>query len=261
MTIVEAIIVGALQGLTEFLPVSSSGHLILAEKFFGVSEPMLLFDTAVHGGTLLAVFVVLRKDIWKILKKPLQPLTWYLILATIPAVAAALIFKDYIEDAYSYNRYFIGGAFLLTSTALLIAELLSSRRLGRRREEIEMNNVDALLIGVMQAAAILPGVSRSGFTLSGALSRRLDRDFAARFSFLLSIPAIIGAVVLQVRDLTVDPTPILTLGIANLAAGTLTAAVVGFFAVSFMLRIIKRHALWGFSIYTAALGLIVLIFL
>jgi undecaprenyl-diphosphatase len=123
-----------------------------------------------------------------------------------------------------------------------------------------MNWLDALIIGLCQGAAILPGVSRSGLTLSGALSRKLERDFAARFSFLLSIPAILGALILQVKDLLDSGGSGATesIGAAALIAGTLTAAVVGFFAVRFMLKIVRERSLWGFAIYTGALGLLIL---
>jgi len=333
LDIISAIVLGAVQGLTEFLPVSSSGHLVLLQKIFGITEPALLFDTLLHAGTLLAVFVVLRRDILAILRRIIQPLTGFLILATIPAVIAALVFEDSIEHAFQSGR-FLGFSFLLTSALLVIAELLSRRtkenftKTGeptrtkenfttneheptRTKEEYQsksswrlcgswlkklttrsktagnMNVLDAIIIGVLQAVAIIPGVSRSGATISGALSRGLDRDFAARFSFLLSIPAILGALVFQLKDLLKD---LLTADVANggavgfavsvngetidyavvgyaveandivaIAAGTVTAAIVGFFAVRLMLRIIRERTLFGFAIYTAVLGALVIV--
>jgi undecaprenyl-diphosphatase len=265
MTVIEALILGIIQGITEFLPVSSSGHLVLFQRIFGISEPALLFDTLVHGGTLIAVFVVLWRDVWDILRRPLQPITAWLVLATLPAVAAALLFKDRIEAAFASGA-FLGCAFLITSVLLLTAERLSRRHGRGRKDKAGMNWLDALIIGILQGVAIIPGVSRSGSTLSGALARNLNRDFAARFSFLLSIPAILGALVLQLKDLAEGAGPGIAaagntaggIGAAVLIAGTISAAVVGFFSIRFMLKIVRERSLAGFAVYTAILGLLVL---
>jgi undecaprenyl-diphosphatase len=271
MSIATALVLGAIQGITEFLPVSSSGHLVLFQRIFGISEPALLFDTMVHGGTLIAVFAVLRRDIWEILKRPVRPLTAYLIIATLPAVAVALVFKDAIEGAFASGA-FLGFAFLITSVLLLAAEFLSRRPGGGDAEgalkgKETMNWLDALIIGLLQGVAIIPGVSRSGSTLSGALSRKLNRDFAARFSFLLSIPAILGALVLQLKDLAEGAglqaaadtgTGGGGIGMAPLLAGTIAAAGVGFCSLRGMLKIVRERSLTGFAIYTAVLGALVL---
>jgi undecaprenyl-diphosphatase len=257
MEIFEALILGALQGITEFLPVSSSGHLVLFQKILGIREPALLFDTLVHGGTLIAVFAVLRRDIWQILCRPFQPLTGLLIGATIPAVIIALIFKDPLEGAFASGSW-LGFAFLITACALAFSEF-AAKKPGAPRPGESMNWFDALIIGVLQGIAVIPGVSRSGLTLSGAISRRLDRDFAARFSFLLSIPAILGALVFQLKDLAAAaPEGSGGIGLGALMAGTAAAAVVGFFSVRFMLKLVRRRSLWGFAVYTALLGLLVL---
>jgi undecaprenyl-diphosphatase len=254
MSIFEAIILGIIQGFTEFLPVSSSGHMVLLQKIFGISEPVLLFDTMVHGGTLIAVFIVLWGDIWAIVRRIVQPLTVYLILATIPTVVVALIFKEFIEETFQ-SAAFLGFSFLFTALVLLVSE--QGYPTGRVKPHVAMDWFDALVIGVCQAIAIIPGVSRSGLTLSGALSRRLNRDFAARFSFLLSIPAILGALVLQLKDL-VRGEIILNIGIKPIIAGTLAAAVTGFFAIKFMLKFVKTRSLRGFAFYVAILGILVL---
>jgi len=316
LDIINAIILGAVQGLTEFLPVSSSGHLVLLQKLFGIQTPALLFDTLLHAGTLLAVFVVLRRDILAILRRIIQPLTGFLILATIPAVVAALVFEDTIEHAFE-SGMFLGFSFLLTSALLVIAELLSRRTLKnfptdneptrtmenfptneneptritekcrstsswrswlktRSKTAGNMNALDALIIGVLQAVAIIPGVSRSGATISGALARGLERDFAARFSFLLSIPAILGALVFQLKDLlaayaavsanVAADGEVVSIGFAitaadaaAIAAGTASAAIVGFFAIRLMLKIVREKPLYGFAVYTAVLGALVII--
>jgi undecaprenyl-diphosphatase len=259
--------------------------LVLFQRIFGIDEPALFFDTMVHVGTLAAVFVVLRKDIWGILCRIIQPLTFYLILGTLPAVIFALLFKDSVENAFSSGS-FLGFAFLITSALLIVSELLSKKagNFGRFGEtaapgagkEDGGNNMkwpDALIIGLLQAVAVIPGVSRSGSTLSGALSRGLNRDFAARFSFLLSIPAILGALTLQIRDLVKNagvqgaPNAEMTaaidgtggIGAAALIAGTLAAALVGFFSIRLMLKIVRERSLTGFAVYTGILGALVLV--
>jgi undecaprenyl-diphosphatase len=255
MSIFEAIILGAVQGLTEFLPVSSSGHLVLFQKIAGINEPALFFDTMVHAGTLIAVFIALWDDIRNILRRIVQPLTGYLILATIPTVIAALVFKDRIEDAFQSGAY-LGFSFIATALALLTAEFISGRVVCFK-PQAAMGWFDALLIGICQAIALVPGISRSGMTLSGALSRHLDRDFAARFVFLLSIPAILGALVLQLKDLVAGEA-VIAQSPAPIVAGVLSAAVTGFFAIKFMLRIVAARPLRGFALYVAILGVLVL---
>ncbi|GHV61805.1 undecaprenyl-diphosphatase 4 [Spirochaetia bacterium] len=264
MSVFEAILLGTIQGITEFLPVSSSGHLVLLQKIFGISEPVLLFDTMVHVGTLAAVFVVLWQDIWGILRRIIQPVTGFLIVATVPTVIVALILKDQIEAAFESGE-FLGFAFLFTAIMLLTAEFLA-RRSGKTKPAGAMGWVDALIIGLCQAAAIVPGVSRSGMTLSGALSRKLERGYAARFSFLLSIPAILGALVLQLKDLAGGAAGTAVnagagggIGALPIIAGTLAAAVVGFFSVRLMLKIVRERSLLGFALYTGILGILVLI--
>ncbi|MDR2376244.1 MAG: undecaprenyl-diphosphate phosphatase [Treponema sp.] len=259
MGVLESIILGAIQGLTEFLPVSSSGHLVLFQKILGISVPVLFFDTLVHGGTLLAVLVVLRDEIWSILRRPVQPLTAYLILGTLPAVVVALVFDDTIEAAFESGA-FLGFAFLVTSVFLALAERISKKTQTPRQKE-EMTWLDSLIIGIFQAIAIVPGVSRSGSTLSASLGRGLDRNFAARFSFLLSIPAILGALVLQIKDLAGPggDAGAGELGVLPMITGTLSAAVVGFFAITVMLRLVRERSLWGFAAYTGLLGILVLI--
>jgi undecaprenyl-diphosphatase len=305
----HAVLLGVVQGLTEFLPVSSSGHLVLFHRIFDISKPTLLFDTMLHVGTLAGVFAVLRKDIWAILRRPRQPLTAYLIIATIPLVIAALVFRGPLEKAFETGR-FLGASFLLTSALLVAAELLARRAAngilfkrtshkGTKAQRVDgsskeppclrasvppcedsgdkfkkagdwriMSWRDALVIGVLQAAAVIPGLSRSGTTLAGALLRGLNRELAARFVFLLSIPAIFGAAVFQLIELAMAA-PLYCgaetafsdggIGAAAIIAGTLTAAFVGFFAVRLMLKIVREKTLWGFALYTGILGLLVLL--
>jgi len=260
MEMFDAIVLGIVQGLTEFLPVSSSGHLVLAQKILGIEEPQLLFDTLLHLGTLVAVFIVLRKEIWELLKKPFQRLTWLLVAATVPTVVIAVLFKDLIESAF-HSGATLGWEFLFTGAVLVVAERLSARPAAadapKGKTEATMGWLDAVIIGALQGVAIMPAVSRSGLTVAGALARRLDRGFAARFSFLMSIPAILGAVVFQGKDLAE--------GVAGgalsapVVVGTLVAAAVGVFAVSTMMRIITKKSLIGFAAYVGVLGVLVLI--
>jgi undecaprenyl-diphosphatase len=252
MSTIQAIILGLIQGLTEFLPISSSGHLVLFQKIFGINEPTLIFDTMVHVGTLAAVITVLWKEIFALLKKPFQKLTWLLIVGTIPTGIIGIMFKDSFEALYKSGST-LGFEFLATGIIILFAERLNN---GRKNVH-ETSYLDAAFIGVMQGAAIMPAISRSGLTISGALMRNLDREFAAKFSFLLSIPAILGAAVFQVKD-------IIDLGTVNvnvtpIVAGTISAAIAGYFSVRFMIVLIKKGSMKCFSYYVFAVGALVLI--
>ena len=262
MNIWEAVVLGVVQGLTEFLPVSSSGHLVLLQKIFRISDPTLPFTTAVHVGTLITVLIVLWKDIKGILTRIIQPLTLYLIIATIPTVIVALLFKDEIEAAFE-TGFFLCPAFLITAVFLLVSDRLY--RGGKKsasgnipiRTHSQMNWRDALLIGLLQAVAIIPGISRSGATISAGLSRRLDRDFVARFSFLLSIPTILGALLFQVKDLLKgDSTE--SLALLPIVVGTLTSCIVAFFSIRLTIKLVRERSLWGFAAYTSILGILVL---
>ncbi|MCL2472136.1 MAG: undecaprenyl-diphosphate phosphatase [Treponema sp.] len=283
MSIWEALVLGIVQGATEFLPVSSSGHLVLLQKIFGITEPALVFDTAVHVGTLVAVFIVLWQDIWNILRRIIQPLTLFLIIATIPAVIAALLFMKPIEAAFASGSL-LGFSFLLTALLLFGSELLYRRSekpgglpaklegSALPRDKDEMNWVDALVIGIFQAVAIIPGLSRSGATISAAIGRKINRDFAARFSFLLSIPAILGAVILQLKDFVKAGSAGLaqtgsavsgggagTIGILPIMIGAISAFIVALFSIRLALKIVRQHSLNGFAIYTGILGILVLV--
>ena len=256
MDVVSAVILGIVQGLTEFLPVSSSGHLVLSQKILGISEPPLLMDTMLHLGTLVAVFVVLRRDIWALLRRPFQRLTALLIAATVPTVLIALAFKDLIEEAF-HSGATLGWEFLVTALVLVGSEKLAARRSAVRRTDQDMSFPDALIVGTLQGVAIMPAISRSGLTIAGSLARNLDRAFAARFSFLLSIPAILGAVVFQAKDLAEGAAGgAVTLPIV---VGTLTAMAVGVFAVKFTMKIIREGSMTGFAIYVGVLGVLVLL--
>ena len=265
MVFLIAILLGLVQGLCEFLPVSSSGHLYLISKLTSgaVGEDTFgsFFTVMLHVATLIAVLFVYREQVLAILRHPIQKLTLHLIIATLPTVAFALILKKFDAlDKWLDEGNFVGFSFLLTAVFLTVSELLCRRRKAKKSIDT-MHWTDALVIGGMQAIGVLPGVSRSGSTIAGALGMRIDRKSAANFSFLLSIPAILGGLVLELYKLVKEPDSInLTVGTAAAwILGMLVAAISGYFAVRFMIRLITKKGLLGFAIYTGALGLVVLI--
>jgi len=249
MTILEAIILGVVQGLTEFLPVSSSGHLVLAQNIFGLTGDHLFFDTMLHFATLIAVVAALWKDIWRIIKNPFSKTVLALIIASIPAVVVALLFEDFFKAAFGGK--FLAISFFITGVVLLIAELLANREV---KKKAEVGLFDALIIGLCQSVALLPGVSRAGMTLSGGLARGIDRVVAAKFSFLMSVIIILGSSGYEAIKLIGEP---VSFAIAPLLVGMVFAAVSGFFAIKFMLKIISSKKLYGFAIYVFVLAALV----
>lgn len=257
MNILESIVLGIVQGLTEFLPVSSTGHLVLLEKIFGMapiegsSDPWLLFfDTMLHIGTLIAVCIVMWREIIDLFRKPFLNL-WYLVVATIPAVIFALLLSNLINE--SGEGLFLGYEFLATAVILSVSELLA----GTVTRKKELKTGAALTMGIMQGVGgVFAAVSRSGATIAGGLAYGLDRERAARFSFLMSIPAIIGANILEGYKVV---TMHIDIQWAPVIIGTVFAAVAGYAAIKFMLALIQKKKLYGFAIYVAALGLLILL--
>lgn len=254
MNIFEAIFLGIVQGLTEFLPVSSSGHLVLFQRIFGVECDVMMFDILLHVGTLFAVVIVLWSEIVKILRKPFQKLTGMLIVATVPAVLATLFFEDFITEAF--EGALLGVGFLATSFVLLLSEIIS--KYGKKKNA-PLTYPRALGAGCMQALAIMPGLSRSGSTIAGSLMTGVSRENAANFSFLMSIPIILGSLVYEGYGMIKDGIAFDQSLIFPSLVGMIFAAVSGFFAVKFMLNLIKKHRLYGFVIYTAILGTAVIL--
>lgn len=255
MEIIEAIVLGLIQGLTEFLPVSSSGHLVLFQNLFGIHEATQAFSILLHVATLIAVFIYYWKDIWELICHPFQRTTALLIAATIPTVVIALLFNDTFNAIFGAGK-FIGFNFIFTGLILLYAD---SRRDGRKKIR-NMSIFDSLIVGTMQGVAILPAVSRSGMTISTCLARGMDRENAARFSFLLSIPAILGGMVLTIKDmLTGEVVLTEALGTVPMIAGFIAAAVSGYFAIRFMVNIIKNGKLKWFSVYVFILGAVLIV--
>jgi undecaprenyl-diphosphatase len=251
----EACLLGVVQGLTEFLPVSSSGHLVVLQRFLAPMPPAekLTVDVALHLGTLAAVVVYFRDDLLAMARGLLgrgehayaRSWAWLLVLGTLPAAAVGLLWRHRIEAAFD-SPLVTGACFLLTGTLLFLGSAVR----GATRGEEKLGPRDALVVGCFQALALLPGVSRSGSTIAGALFRRARADVAARFSFLLSIPAIAGALAVEARSLAAL-TPVLG---PALAIGVLSAAVTGFAAIAVLLRAVRAQKLHYFAYYCWALG-------
>lgn len=252
MNIFQAMIMGLVQGLTEFLPVSSSGHLVLARTLMRLPDTdPLVFEIIVHVGTLIAVLVVFRRDVWNMIKHPFSKPTLMLVVATIPAVLAALFLDDFIEETFGGS--YLGIGFLLTAIILTVSELVRPKR---QKKLADMTYGDATVMGVMQAVALFPGISRSGSTISGGLFCGVNRPLATRFAFLMSIPAILGSLVFKFKDLLGGAESI---GIGPMVAGLIMAAVSGYLAIKFMLHLVRKQKLYGFAIYVAILGALVLL--
>ncbi|WP_139492335.1 undecaprenyl-diphosphate phosphatase [Brevibacillus dissolubilis] len=252
LELLEHIILGIVQGLTEFLPISSTGHLVLFGKLFGLREAGLLFDTLLHIGTFVAVVIVFWGDILHMLKNPTSRLVRLLIVGTIPTGIIALTFKDYFEEI-SQTGATIGYEFIATGIILWAVE---SIRKGSRNFE-QINYMDAFIVGTLQGAAILPAISRSGLTIAGALLRGIDRADAARFSFLISLPAILGATVLQVKELA--EAPVLPSNLSYMLIGAVFAAIFGYVAVRWMIKLISNGSMKVFAYYVWVLGAVILI--
>ncbi len=250
MTLLEAIVLGIAQGLTEFLPVSSSGHLVLLQKLFGITDHVLAVSVMMHFGTLFSVVVFYRRKILEMLKKPFSRFNILVVLTAVPAALVGILFSDFFDSVYSSGRL-LGFSFLLTALILW----LSGRSTGSGRKEEALGVADSLTVGLAQCLAILPGVSRSGTTISAGLFRGIDRELAAMFSFLNSIILIAGATALELPDMFSGG-----IGIPAhiLLAGFLVSFATGYAAIAFMVNLLKTRSLRPFSWYVGALGILVL---
>lgn len=263
--LLQAVVLGAVQGLTEFLPISSSGHLILLEKLFGWAEQGLSFDVAVHIGTLLALLVYFRREWIAVIRgfftsfkaRPRawdldQRLAWMIVLASIPAAAVGALLGDTVEENLRAPAL-IALMLIVGGLIMLAAELL-----GRKERGFEsLHATDAGVVGLAQVLALAPGVSRSGITISGGMLAGLDREAAARFSFMLSAPIIAGAGLWQGAKLAREG--FADVGPGVFAVGFVTSAVVGFFTVKYLLVYFRRHTLAPFIVYRFALAAVVLL--
>lgn len=246
--IIIAIILGIVQGLTEFLPVSSSGHLTLVQDIFGINENILFTNVALHFGTLLAVIIYYFKDVVDLFRPRNYKTTLYLIIATLPAGLAMLLLGDLVEKVFTAQYICFG--FLATAIVLLSAEFV-----GRKiRETRPINISTAIIMGVAQAVAIFPGLSRSGSTITAGLVAKSERNSVAKFSFLMSIPVIAGSTIFEI--FTVDFSSI---NIIATIVGVTTSFVAGFFAIKIMIKLIGKCNFKWFSIYLFALAIVTFI--
>ncbi|MCI8609178.1 MAG: undecaprenyl-diphosphate phosphatase [Firmicutes bacterium] len=273
MTYFEAAILGLVQGLAEFLPISSSGHLALLEQVFGIKEDqVLLFAVLLHVGTLVSVFIVYWKDIWELIlelfltikdlctgkglrlkERPVRKLGVLIIIATIPTGLIGIIGGDFFDSLYT-SVMPIGIGLIITGFLLFLAERFGDSRRGLE----QMNFRNAFFIGLVQGVAICPGISRSGSTLFGSLICNLDRKFAVKFVFLISIPSILGSAVLEVPAALENGFDMAQLG--PVLVGMVVAAVSGLIAIKTMIKVVSDKKLSYFSYYVWALGAIVVIY-
>ena len=250
MSLWVAIILGIVQGLTEFLPVSSSGHLVLFQKIFGVNIDCLFFDIVVHLGTLLAVVIVYHKSIWEIIKHPFSEKAQKLVLATLPTVIIAVLFKDIFKNSFDGDFLFVG--FLVTAIIMFIAHYSCKNNYQYK----SLTRSGAAIMGVFQGIAIFPGVSRSGSTITSALVQGVRRNESAEFSFLMSIPAILGSLVFELFDAGAAT---LNVPFSTLLAGFVFSAVSGYLAIRFMLKVIKKAKFMWFGIYLVIVSIVLIL--
>ncbi|MFO7602078.1 MAG: undecaprenyl-diphosphate phosphatase [Candidatus Desulfacyla sp.] len=267
MTTIETIFLGIIQGLTEFLPVSSSGHLVVGKNLLGFREPELLLDTALHFGTLLAVCIYFRSDlrqmieaVWRMIpRRKNHPsrsglhanLALMVVIGSIPTALIGIIFKDPLERLFG-SVTAVGMMLVITGIIVAITRFIPEAYGKRDRVSV----IIALAVGTAQGLAIVPGISRSGTTIVCGLLLGLNRDLAGRFSFILCIPAIIGALLLQL-----DMAAITRVGAVPLMAGFLVSAVVGFLALKLLMGMVRRGHFYYFAPYCWAIGILTLVFI
>lgn len=265
MSIFEAIILGIVQGLTEFLPISSSGHLLIVPALFGWQDPGAAFTAVIQLGTMAAVVIYFREDIWRITRAFLLGLAgrteteqekfdarmgWYLALGTLPIVVFGVIFKDQIESG-ARNLYLVGTMLIVFGAVMAAADMFAKHV----RTLSDFKRADALIVGLAQSLALIPGVSRSGATITFGLFRDFTRRDAARFSFLLSIPAVVLSGVYELKDAVGHNTGASAFA---LIVATLAAFVVGYWSIAFLLRWLGEHSLKIFVVYRFVLGALVI---
>jgi len=256
--ILEAILLGVLQGLTEFLPVSSSGHIELGKYLFGIElKDDLLFSLFLHLATVLSTIIVFRKDILSIIKELFQfkfneatRFVTYILISMLPVFIVGIFFKDAVESFYNGNIAFVGAMLIITGLLLLASEKINAKTRN-------LNAPSAFIIGIAQAIAVLPGISRSGATIATGLISGVDRSAIARFSFLMVIPPIIGASILDVGN--ISNSKYNSTDILNMCAGFMAAFLTGLFACKLMIRLVKNSKLIYFAIYCFLVGSICLI--
>jgi len=257
MTWLEALILGIIQGLTEFLPVSSSGHLEIGKALLGTeAKENMLFTVIVHGATVLSTIVVFRKTILQLVKGVLKfkyneemEYFFLIVVSMLPVLVVGLFFKDEVESFFDGNLLFVGAMLILTG-ALLAFTYFS------KPKEKNINYKSAFIIGIAQAIAVLPGISRSGSTIAVALLAGINKEKAAKFSFLMVLPPILGANLLTVKDIFEQPASTGNISATVLIVGFLAAFLAGIAACTWMINIVKKGKLIWFAIYCVLAGLI-----
>lgn len=271
MDTIEALILGIVQGITEFLPISSSAHIIVVPWLFGWDEPGLTFNVAVHIGTLLAVLLFFRTDIFAMaialpkgllagqpLRDPMSRLALIILAGTIPAGLAGVFLSDWIESVFHTGAEG-GGTFIVIAAMLIVVGLLlllAERTLPQERGASGIGWRDGIVIGVAQAIALIPGTSRSGVTITAGMALGLRKEVAARFSFLLGIPAVAGAGLLETLDLVRNGLP--SDQIVPFIVGGASALVVGYLSIAFLLRFLQTNSVLIFTAYRIGLGMLML---
>jgi undecaprenyl-diphosphatase len=272
MTLLQAIVIGIVQGLTEFLPISSTAHMRIVPELLGWRDPGSGFSAVIQIGTLIAVLVYFWRDLWRIfaatLREILQKtffqsadarLGWMIAFGTVPIVVVGLLFEKQIDSSLR-SLYVICGSLIAVALLLAVTEWLMRHGRVRGRSLEEINRRDATVVGLAQALAIIPGTSRSGVTLLGGLASGLSREAAARYSFLLSVPAVGAAGIYKLikerHDLLGSQSQAI-----NLAAGLIAAAVVGYLSIDWLLRYLRKRSTVVFIVYRIALAIILLILL
>ena len=266
MSILEAIVLGIVQGLTEFLPISSTGHLRIVPAFLGWEDPGAAFTAVTQLGTVAAVLLYFRDDLWRVARMWTRSLRdtslrsdqdarlgWYIILGTIPISILGFAFRDTIEGG-ARSLYLIGTTLIVLGLVLLVAEKVGTR--DRSMDDVEAK--DGFAVGMAQAMALVPGVSRSGATITAGLFLGLDRAAAARFSFLLSVPAVVLSGLFEMRDFVGGGDGAGDTGLAALLVATALAFVVGYASIAFLLRYLASHSTYVFVGYRVVLGVVVL---
>lgn len=256
MDIFQAIILGIIQGITEFVPVSSDGHLIIARSILGLKDQGLFFDIFLHLATLLAVIIYFWKDIIEIIKNinKKNSLFWKIIIGTIPAIILGLFLENLVEG-YFRNISWTAIFLIINGLFFILAEKISKPQ----KQINQINFKNSLWIGLAQAAAILPGISRSGSTIATSLLQGIKRDSAAKFSFILSIIAILGAGTLSLFKVFIDGEKV-NGSLPEIIFGSIFAFLAGYLAIKFLMSFFKKHGLVPFAVYIICLGSVILIY-
>lgn len=261
MTIFRAIVLGIIQGIAEFLPISSSAHLIIFPYLFSWEESGLAFDVALHFGTMMAVLVLFFKDWWNLFIGALKDIKtkkkstngkmfWYLVIATIPAGIAGLLLDDFIEDVVRGKLWIIALCLAIMGLLIFIGDKWASKHYRKETKFEDMTLKQVIIVGISQAFAVIPGFSRSGTTILAGRLQGISKEAITKFTFLLSVPVICGATILKVTDLVLTKEVII---------GIVTSFATGILAIKFLLNYIKKHDFSVFAFYRVILGIVVLV--